>query len=819
MTVKYPTWINKIEGAAQTPEEMNGIVEVIQNHAETLSLHDIRILAAASGIYTDALTPTSEVPAEVGDKVFLATIPGTYTNFGNVILPVDHFGFIFKNGNSFSIQSVEMPMQDLSPLENRIKENENKVDNFIENFAVEVDKEFNQDSENAISNKEVTKLANVLVDFYDQITNSIYIDTSVFNYGYIMNDGAVFNPDNNCKYIILTDNVSSYKKIYFKGYKNFGTLSTYATISHIRVKKADNTYQVISGANNANLTQNIIEQTYDLPENITEIAIGWANYEASLNSVPIVILTENNFTESEINIKEYIDNAIENTKVGEEIEGNNLLEFTDKNDNKFLEVDNDGNLKVKGIVADNFKRSTNKTSTTLGGIIEDKPSLNLPKPNFISKVVIEGFPYVQTTDQFEVECMLTYTDRFGNGFKKKAIVAVQGSTSQGLPKKNLAIDLLNEDDSDFKIQFGDWVPLSSFHLKAEYWCVWHYRSLFASQFFEQMDMSRAWHLQKPWRAPYSANNGTLNQRFKTGARGHIDGFPIEVYIGETFIGIYNWNQKKHRDNYEMKKDNLNHIIVDSASTFNAYFKNEIETAWEIRNPSGLKAVDGSKYEEGKELSETDANSLQVKNAIKRFFGWGKNVSVANLKAEAPNYLHIERTIDWFLHCHFLYAPDNYIRNTIWCTWDALKWAPMAWDLEAVLGMGILGYANEIPPTKIGFVGGGYNHIDGDGSFNPKFYQAFKTEIEQRYAELRRLGIFTTENVIKYFEERERQVPYEIFKKDMDIYLSTPSNRSPQYSSSNDVYPNGGFYDSIPRLKWWLDTRITALDTYFNFNNN
>ena len=226
MTVKYPTWINKIEGAAQTPEEMNGIVEVIQNHAETLSLHDIRILAAASGIYTDALTPTSEVPAEVGDKVFLATIPGTYTNFGNVILPVDHFGFIFKNGNSFSIQSVEMPMQDLSPLENRIKENENKVDNFIENFAVEVDKEFNQDSENAISNKEVTKLANVLVDFYDQITNSIYIDTSVFNYGYIMNDGAVLNPDNNCKYIILTDNVSSYKKIYFKGYKNFGTLST-----------------------------------------------------------------------------------------------------------------------------------------------------------------------------------------------------------------------------------------------------------------------------------------------------------------------------------------------------------------------------------------------------------------------------------------------------------------------------------------------------------------------------------------------------------------------------------------------------------------
>ncbi|WP_353164823.1 hypothetical protein, partial [Empedobacter brevis] len=107
---------------------MNGIVEVLQNHAETLSLHDIRILAASSGIYTDALTPTSEVPTEVGDKVFLVTQPGTYTNFGNVVLPENNFGFIFKNGSSFTIQSVEMP-------------------------TVEIDQEFSETSTNAIATK------------------------------------------------------------------------------------------------------------------------------------------------------------------------------------------------------------------------------------------------------------------------------------------------------------------------------------------------------------------------------------------------------------------------------------------------------------------------------------------------------------------------------------------------------------------------------------------------------------------------------------------------------------------------------------------
>lgn len=84
------------------------------------------ITASGAGIYTGTITPASEVPTDVGDKVFLVTEPGTYTNFGNVVLPQNSFGFIFKNGNSFSIQSVEMPMQDLTPLNNRVTIIENE---------------------------------------------------------------------------------------------------------------------------------------------------------------------------------------------------------------------------------------------------------------------------------------------------------------------------------------------------------------------------------------------------------------------------------------------------------------------------------------------------------------------------------------------------------------------------------------------------------------------------------------------------------------------------------------------------------------------
>ena len=67
------------------------------------------MIIAGGGLYTETLLPTTTVPA-IENLVLLVTIPGTYTNFGNVVLPTDHFGFIFKNGNTFSLQSIKMPM-------------------------------------------------------------------------------------------------------------------------------------------------------------------------------------------------------------------------------------------------------------------------------------------------------------------------------------------------------------------------------------------------------------------------------------------------------------------------------------------------------------------------------------------------------------------------------------------------------------------------------------------------------------------------------------------------------------------------------------
>lgn len=149
------------------------------------------ITASGAGIYTGSITPTSTVPVS-GDKVFLATIPGTYSNFGGVKLPANHFGFIFKSGNSFSIQSVEMPMQDLTDLENRttaleksLQENPNYIN---ANYAI-------GGSTNKVTTGGVLHIIKV-----EDITNFLNINRSSvigdrFRLGYLKNDTVTVGDD------------------------------------------------------------------------------------------------------------------------------------------------------------------------------------------------------------------------------------------------------------------------------------------------------------------------------------------------------------------------------------------------------------------------------------------------------------------------------------------------------------------------------------------------------------------------------------------------------------------------------------------------
>lgn len=274
MTVKYPIWINKIEGAAQTPEEMNGLVEVLQNHADNLSLQQKQILTSSGGIYPEKVIPTSPFPEGISQAVFLVG-PGTYPNYGNKTIPANNLGLIFFYNSTFDLVTIEIPVYDDTSIQNKVTNIENrttalenknggevklgdsknviggKVFDYVNNKSItkfnptayeggypkdalvfyndnvwmsmvnlntetpqkgtskwkevkmsaDVDQEFDENSENSIANKEVSKLAKSLEGF--KIFDSELI--KVIDFNDITNQGYFINKNNQLEKSSISD--------------------------------------------------------------------------------------------------------------------------------------------------------------------------------------------------------------------------------------------------------------------------------------------------------------------------------------------------------------------------------------------------------------------------------------------------------------------------------------------------------------------------------------------------------------------------------------------------------------------------------------
>ena len=107
--------------------------------------------------------PTDDLESEP-DGVYRATISGTYNG---VVVKEGYYTLLRKKDDgSWVLESeVKMPIQDLTKIETELESTKTKVDDFIRDFAVTTDTEFNANSNNPIANSAVTPLAESLSGF------------------------------------------------------------------------------------------------------------------------------------------------------------------------------------------------------------------------------------------------------------------------------------------------------------------------------------------------------------------------------------------------------------------------------------------------------------------------------------------------------------------------------------------------------------------------------------------------------------------------------------------------------------------------------
>lgn len=438
-----------------------------------------------------------------------------------------------------------------------------------------------------------------------------------------------------------------------------------------------------------------------------------------------------------------------------------------------------------------------------------------------------------------IKCYIEFWDKHGNYFKKPIILNAQGSSSMAYDFKNQSLDL----DDGSKLKIGNWLPMDSFHLKKFFIDVFRGQCIAGYWLGEQIYQTRPYGQRRPWdylKATPSYNgsaSGNFNEDFANGALSHPDGFPCKVFFNGVNAGIYSFNIKKDRSNYNCNKKNQKNIILDGAlgsAFFNANgdsTKGNTEKGFwadfEVRNPKISKDIDGNPYDGDSptEPSEDYAEAKGYITALTKVLPAIKAASTKESKKEIfSKSFNVNFFIDYFLHAQVTYNYDGFFKNWIWLCNDGKLWTPTLYDLDSLFGQHWNGTENV----------GGTSGILGTSEDLPSgvLLSLYKSEIELRYKELRDKAIFSVDNIVYLLEKWINKCGIENLKEDItEITLGraiksdgsilenvpvTPSYRSGEYSYAHSPI-SGGWYNSLSRVRSWLIERIGYLDNYFNYN--
>ena len=375
---------------------------------------------------------------------------------------------------------------------------------------------------------------------------------------------------------------------------------------------------------------------------------------------------------------------------------------------------------------------------------------------------------------------------------------VQGSSSAGMPKKNWTIALFADSKRKEALQ----VKLGNLNIEEE--LVWkanfidntQARNITVNRLYAQMMQSRSGFPKREVDAVNMLNpdlsvestNGLAYM--PSGATGHVDGFPAVVYINQIFYGIGTLNCGKKRTNYNLDKNNQKHIQLEPEGGLALLNMPEDPTqgAFDIRRPSSWGADAQASYDRLRLFLKLSQSEM--------------------INAGIDNYINRKQMMDYIILCQVCDLWDHLHKNTLFTTWDGLIWNFMPYDLDSVFGLSWQGLffngENQIRPAGTLLIPA--NTPATNWGVLAKFRLIYGSDIDQRYAALRKAKIIDVDNITNIAESILRKFP----KPLLDAENSKWNTGSTNIASS--LIQSG----SIHQIFNWLSTRIPLVDAYFNY---
>lgn len=386
----------------------------------------------------------------------------------------------------------------------------------------------------------------------------------------------------------------------------------------------------------------------------------------------------------------------------------------------------------------------------------------------IPKVYIEGDISNMTTKKDERKVLLKYKSDELN-FENNTKIKVQGSSSLAYEKKNYTINFYEDDSFEKKSKIDmkkGWGKQSKYNLKANWIDKTHSRNIVSARIAGKIQEK------------YGVLNDLPNH-------GSIDGFPVEVYINNEFLGLYTWNIPKDAWMWNIDEDNPNHIVL--------------EGSWFTEYSNLKKTLDGFDGT-GLEVEVGTANKETINN-FNRLVNFINNSTDEEFVRDFDKYLNRDASLNYLVMLYLVEGIDNTGKNMMLLTYDNGKtWYPCLYDLDSTWGTWTDGTLNKsykiLPEDDI-----------ADHSTNNLFLRMIKcmpNEISGRWFALRQ-NIFNKDNILKEFNNFLAEIPEESLEKEKLRWKEIPGFGLEQIEEFLNVRLE--YIDSIMKKRQNIDVNV------------
>ena len=335
-----------------------------------------------------------------------------------------------------------------------------------------------------------------------------------------------------------------------------------------------------------------------------------------------------------------------------------------------------------------------------------------------------GVDRIRSKDE-EINIVVKYEDG-KNSFDGYAKLKWQGSSSLNYEKKNYTIKFYKDSNFDekLKVDFG-WGKQNKYCLKANWIDKTHSRNIVTAKI--------AGKVQDKYNLFSDAPNN-----------GAIDGFPIEIYLNDEFLGIYTMNIPKDAWMFNMDEDNEKHtVVVGDANNAIVNFNYNISEFldWEL---------------------EVGHNTAETLSAFNRLITFVRDSSDEEFRNNLGEYFNLDSLLNYYCIIQVAQMYDNQAKNMVLATYDQKVWYASLYDLDTSWGSHWNGkslYDCTIP-------------LQSDSILWSKLVRTFPNELAERYFELRN-SILSNENIINEFNSFYNQIPVSAFEKENARWKNIP----------------------------------------------